>query len=165
MKKLSLLLFLAAATTAFGEAYFPGLKVVLTPQEFARAGLDKLSADQLGVIDAAIIRHYVRTIENVAVQNAAPETIENVPEKTWLSRFGLPDTSGNWRDAAPVKARCTGWVGGNAFRLDNAQVWEGAEPISVELVGKEIEVEPRPGGLYALIVEGKNTTIRVRRVK
>jgi hypothetical protein len=165
MKKLLALLLVCTAATAFAENYFPGLKVVLTPQEFARAGLDKLTADQLGVVDAAIIRHYVRTIENVAVQKEINVVTGNESESTWLSRFGLPDLGSDWRERTGIKARCTGWVGGNAFRLDNAQVWEGAEPIPLELVGKEIEIQPRPGGSFALIVEGKNTTIRVRRTK
>jgi hypothetical protein len=163
MKKLLALLLLFAATTAFAENYFPGLKVVLTPQEFVRAGLDKLTPDQLGVIDAAIIRHYVRTIENVAAQANIEAGNEN--ERGWLSKFGLPDVGDDYRDKSGIKGRCTAWVGGNSFRLDNAQIWEGIEPINFELVGKEIEIQPRPGGMYSLVVGGKNTTVRVRRIK
>ena len=163
MKKTLALLLLFTASTAFAESYFPGLKVVLTQQEFVRAGLDKLTPDQIGVIDAAIIRHYVRTIENVAAQANVEAT--NDGERGWLSKFGLPDVGDDYRDKPGVKGRCTSWVGGNSFRLDNAQVWEGSEPITIDLVGKEIEIQPRPGGLYDLVVNGRNTTIRVRRVK
>ncbi len=163
MKKLLALLLLCLASTALAENYFPGLKVVLTPQEFARAGLDKLTPDQLGVVDAAIIRHYVRTIENVAAQANIEASNDN--ERGWLSKFGLPDVGDDYRDKTGIKGRCTSWVGGNSFRLDNAQVWAGIEPITIDLVGKEIEIQPRPGGMYDLVVNGKNTTIRVRRVK
>jgi hypothetical protein len=86
-------------------------------------------------------------------------------ESSFLSRFGLPDFSGDWRDQPGIKGRVLGWVGGNSFRLDNGQVWQGAEPIPFELVNRDVEIQPRPGGHFALQVEGKNTTVRVVRVK
>ncbi|MEI7799613.1 MAG: hypothetical protein WCI28_05430, partial [Opitutaceae bacterium] len=49
-----LCLFLAVACSAAEK--FPGLQAVLTPAEWQRAGLDRLSPDELGVIDAALIR-------------------------------------------------------------------------------------------------------------
>ena len=165
MKKLLLLLLLLPVPAALAENYFPGLKVVLTAQEFKRAGLDKLTADQLGVIDAAIIRHYIRTIENVAAHANEEATTPGENERGWLQRFGLPEVGDDYREKASVKGRCTAWVGGNSFRMDNAMVWEGVEPITVEVVGKEVDIQPRPGGLYVLVVDGKNTTVRVRRIK
>ncbi len=38
-------------------ATFPGLQSVMTEAEWKRAGLDRLTPDQIGVIDAAVIRH------------------------------------------------------------------------------------------------------------
>ena len=35
----------------------------------------------------------------------------------------------------------------------------------MELSGREIEIQPRPNGGFALVVDGKNTTMRVVRVK
>lgn len=165
MKKLFALLLLSvcATTAVFAETYFPGLKVVLTPEEYKRAGLDKLTADEIGVIDAAIIKHYIRTIENAATQQNVEAS--DATQKGWLDRFGLPTFSEDYRDQASIKGRCTAWVGGNRFRLDNGQVWEGLETISFELVGKEIEIQPRPGNLFNLVVDDKNTTVRVRRIK
>jgi PAS domain-containing protein len=34
-----------------------------------------------------------------------------------------------------------------------------------ELAGRDVEIQPRPAGAFALVIEGKNTTIRVRRIK
>ena len=64
-----------------------------------------------------------------------------------------------------LKAHCTGWVGGNSFKLDNGQVWEGLETITFELANRDVEIQPRPAGGFALTVDGKNTTIRVNRIK
>jgi hypothetical protein len=165
-----LLAFLATATAALAAPAFPGLKAIMSPQEFHRAGLDRLSPDQLGVIDAALIRHYLGTVKAEAAQEAdkiVQQTVAHDEKKSMLQRFGLPDISFNqeWKDQAGLKARVTGWVGGNSFKLDNGQVWEGTEPIPYELANREIEIAPRPDHQFALIIEGKNTTVRVRRVK
>jgi len=170
-------LFLLAATAALAQTpppeSFPGIKAVMSPEDFARAGLSALSPDQLGLIDAAIIRHYTRTVKSVANQQAAQivqQTVQaSAPEKKRgiFERFGLPDISfsQDWRDLPALKAKCTGWSGGNSFKLDNGQEWEGFEPIPMEVSGHDIEIQARPGGQFALYVDGDNTTIRVHRIK
>jgi hypothetical protein len=44
-------------------------------------------------------------------------------------------------------------------------VWQGVDPIRMELSGRDIEIQPRPNGGFALVVDGKNTTMRVIRIK
>lgn len=151
---------------------FPGLKIIMTPEDYARAGLDKLTPDQIGVIDAALIRHFTASVNVAAERKAAAQvavaTTQAVAaerKQSGLARFGLPDFSGDWKSEPVLKARATGWVGGNSFALDNGQVWEGLETISFELVGREVEIQPRPANAFALVVDGKNTTVRVRRIK
>jgi hypothetical protein len=172
--KTLLALFLLTATAAFADSDFPGIKLIMTPEEFARAGLSGLTSDQIGVIDAAIIRHYVRTVavaanqqaEQISQQQQAQQTATE-DKRSFLSRFGLPEVSltQDWRKLPGLKAHCVGWASGNSFKLDNGQVWAGAEPIEFELANKDIEIQPRPDGEFALIVDGKNTTMRVYRVK
>src|ERR1044072_6861620 len=50
------LVFCAFTSLAVAESKFPGLKAVLSAAEWERAGLDRLTPDQIGVIDAALIR-------------------------------------------------------------------------------------------------------------
>ncbi|MBS0664606.1 MAG: hypothetical protein JSR48_15165 [Verrucomicrobia bacterium] len=177
MKKLipCLLLFaaVAAAQTPPPET-FPGIKAVMTPEDFARSGLSALTPDQLGLIDAAIIRHYTRTVKTAATQQAnqivqqtqaANEAALAERKQSFLSKFGIPDFGSDWQDLPSLKAKCTGWVSGNAFKLDNGQVWEGFEPITVDVEGKDIEIQARPGGQFCLYVDGENTTLRVHRIK
>ena len=166
--KTLLVLFLLTAATALAESPFPGLKIVMTPEEYAKAGLDGLTPDQLSVIDAAIVRHYLRTVKVEATQQAEQLTQQALTEerdKSWLAHVGLPELGSDWKNQPSVKAKCTGWATGNSFKLDNDQVWEGVEPIRMELSGREIEIQPRPNGGFALVVDGKNTTMRVVRVK
>jgi hypothetical protein len=174
MKTPLLVLFLVAiACTASAQTSFPGLKAILTEAEWKRAGLDRLSPDQIGVIDAALIRQQAGTTarlqtELAQARTAAAAAVTPAPQANpgFMQRFGLPLFDGtDWRSMPPLRAKVTKWEGGNRFILDNGQVWEGSEPITYELIGKEIEIQARPHGQFALIVDGINTTLRVMRLR
>ena len=161
-------LWFFAASLAFAQTTFPGLKAVLSEAEWKRAGLDRLTPDQLGVIDAALIRHQaaLTAMHQTEVAKAATAAPAAPANPGLMQRFGLPvfdDT--DWRTLPPLRAKVTQWEGGNRFKLDNGQVWEGFEPITYELVGKQIEIQARPHGQFALVVEGVNTTLRVMRLR
>ncbi|HUG11608.1 MAG TPA: hypothetical protein VMM36_11370 [Opitutaceae bacterium] len=171
MKMLRLAVFiLALAQCAFAAEKFPGLKSVLTPEEWQRARLDRLTPDELGVIDAALIRHFLSgQAATEAKIGAMRQTVNEMTEERkrgLLQRFGLPVFGdSDWRNLPPLNAKVVSWAGGNRFKLDNDQVWEGVDSIPYELVGKQIEIQARPMGQYALIVEGANTTLRVFRLR
>ncbi len=162
--KLRLLgLLLALVTAPLAAETFPGLKGLLSEAEWKRAGLDRLSPDQIGVIDAALIRHLAR---QPAPAPAAAEAAASAVERPgWLQRFGLPTFNDDWRHAPPLRAKVVAWESANRFRLDNGQVWEGFEAIREDLVGKEIEIQARRNNQYALFVEGRNTAVRVYRLR
>lgn len=171
MKTPLLVLFLALmAGVASAQPAFPGLKAVLSEAEWKRAGLDRLTPDQLGVIDAALIRHQAALAAQhrteVAQAAAAAPAARPAPSPGVMERFGLPlFDRADWRSLPPLRARVTQWQGGNRFILDNGQVWEGYEPITYDLIGKEIEIQARPHGQFALVVDGVNTTLRVMRLR
>ncbi len=164
----ALFLLTAGVALAQSSTTFPGVKTVMSPEDFARAGLSALTPEQLALIDAAIVNHYNRTVTTAASQQAAvivqQQTIAT-NKRSWLDRFGMPDFGTDWRNIPSLKAHCTGWVGGNSFKLDNGQVWEGYDTITTEVANKDIEIQARPGGEFALIVNGINTTIQVHRIK
>lgn len=171
MKLLRLaVVILALAQGAIAAEKFPDLKSLLTPEEWARARLDRLTPDELGVIDAALIRHFSSTqVAHEAQIGEMRQSVDKLTEERKrgvLQRFGLPVFGdADWRELPPLKAKVVAWSGGNRFELDNGQVWEGSEPITYELPGKDIEIHARPMGQFALIVEGANTTIRVMRLR
>lgn len=170
--------FLAAslAGAAFAQSNFPGLKSILSAEEWARAGLDRLTPDQVGVIDAALIRH-ARTStgqlqQELAAARAqaaaapAPTALPEDRKRGVLERFGLPFFEAvDWRNLPPLRAKVLAWETPNRFRLDNGQVWEGYEPIPYELVGRDIEIHARPNNQFALIIDGKVTGSRLFRLK
>jgi hypothetical protein len=167
---------LLTAGLASAQETFPGLKSILTVAEWQRAGLDRLTPDEVGVIDAALIRHQNRTTtqpktEIIAAQPPVPvaPAAQAAPAEShpgFFQRFGLPifDKS-DWRNLPPLKAKVVKWESANRFRLDNGQVWEGFEPITYELAGKDIEIQARPNGQFVLVVDGVNTTLRVMRLR
>ena len=169
MKRL-LLAFLITTTAGFAESSFPGISSIMTLQEFHDAGLDKLSPDQLKTLDKAIVRHYAGAVKTAAGKQAtqlADKAFALKEERSLLQRFGLPDISfsDDWRSKPALTGTFVRWVGGNSFQLDNGQIWKGVEPIRYELKNRDISTAHRPHGQFALIVDGKNTTIRIIRVK
>ncbi|MEO7598551.1 MAG: hypothetical protein ABIV50_06440 [Opitutus sp.] len=171
-----LVISLLGAVPGFASESIPGLKQILSEAEWARAGLDRLSPDQIGVIDAALIRQHIQlfkqqqaTISEVraTAAAAAAATVSAAPARQGLlERFGLPSfDDSDWRNAPPLRAKVVSWESANRFKLDNGQVWEGFDAITYELVGRDIEISARPHGQFALIVDGHNTTLRVMRLR
>ncbi len=176
MKQLAFLLAaLLACSVVHAAESFPGLKSVLTPEEWQRAGLDRLTPDQIGVIDAALIRRAKAeavaqraAIESARIspQSTAVAPLEPAQKKRFLERFGLPFLDDeDWRSFPPLTGKVVAWESPNRFRLDNGQVWTGVDNIPYELPGKEIEIHARPNHQFVLFVDGKNTTVRVLRLR
>ncbi len=168
---LPLSLCLAAGLRA--EATFPGLRSILTEAEWKRAGLDRLTPDQIGVIDAALIRHTIQSAKIAATPPPGPAALpagaspaENALARArFWDRFGLGKLAGDWRAQPPMTAKVTAWQGANRFVLDTGQVWEGVEAIPYEILGREITIEARPLDAFALKAGEDSVAIRVRRVK
>lgn len=169
------LCFVLGGTSLLAQPRFPGLKAVLTEAEWKRAGLDRLTPDQVGVIDAALIRHYGQTVRAAEAEplqvappalppNATPAEKAVARSKFW-ERFGLGKFDADWRKQPPMRAKCTGWQGANRFVLDTGQVWEGEEPIPFELPGRDVIIEARPMGAFALKLDDNSAVVRVHRVR
>lgn len=166
-----------SSSSGAAEAVFPGLKAILSAAEWKRAGLDRLSPDEIGVIDAALIRHESATTaqlqtelttarETATAAQATGPAAASEQKRSLLQRFGLPvldDT--DWRSLPALKAKVVSWESANRFKLDNGQVWEGVEPITYDLIGKNVEIQARPNNRFSLVVEGNNTTLRVMRLR
>lgn len=153
------LLLLSAPFASAEEPVFPGLKSVLTEAEWKRSGLSQLSPDQLGVVDAALIRYLLRNAP------PTPAAAPAAPKPSLFERFGLTSLGGDWRKQPPLVAKVTAWQGANRFVLDNGQVWQGLEDIPFEIAGKEITIEARPMNAFALKLSDTSAAVRVQRVK
>jgi len=171
----SLLPLLLALSPAAAQSSFPGLQRILSAEEWKRAGLDTLTPDQIGVIDAALIRHQIAEQKRTLAIALAPPSAEPpagitpveaaiVRSRHW-EKFGLEKIAGDWRSVPPMKAKVTSWQGANRFSLDTGQVWEGVEPIPYDILGQEITIEARPMQAFALQLGADSLAVRVRRVR
>ncbi len=174
MKLRSLLLLSLSITAAFAaQSAHPGLKAVLSEAEWKRAGLDQLTPDQIGVIDAALIRHAIEAARLAAMPPPAPSALKQgtsladnaLARARFFERFGLDKIKGDWREQPPLVAKVTSWQGANRFSLDTGQVWEGVEAIPYEILGREVTIEARPMDGYALKAGTDSVAVRVRRVR
>jgi len=166
---LTLAVLLLVVAPAVAQTTFPGLKSLLTDAEWKRAGLERLTPDQLGVIDAALIRRETAlTAQHQAALTAATQTVPAAekPVPGTAAAFGLPaDKGSDWKNVPPLKAKVVKWETPNRFRLDNGQALESDETIVYDLVGMEIEIQARPNNRFDLIVNGQNTALRIMRVR
>lgn len=97
---------LAAAATHAAERDFPGVEKLMSTEEFARAGLDKLSADEIRALDAWLVRY---TAGDAELVRQTSEEVRQAKEEV--------------RIVARILPPFTGWTGDTVFRLDNGQVW------------------------------------------
>lgn len=177
LRRIAFCLLLASVASA--QDTFPGLNAIMTAAEKKRAGLERLTPDEIGVIDAALIRYYMRVVTGVgplpspealaaqqrAERAAAAAALPHEAPGLW-ERFGLgKNPEADWRTQPPMTAKVASWQGGNRFVLDNGQVWEGLDPIPFELPGRQIIIEARPMGNFALKLDEKSAVVRVKRLK
>ena len=110
MKKIRLLpLSLLFTATLSAAPTFPGLQSVMSEAEWKRAGLDRLTPDQIGVIDAALIRHSAgatRAVPSEPTLAATPAaTTAPAQAKTgFLARLGLSKPRDDAPTAQPTRA-------------------------------------------------------------
>lgn len=85
---------------------FPGIEKLMSAEEFSRAGLDRLTPEQVRALDDWLVRYTAG--EAYVVQTTSEEVRAAVPE---------------FRIEARIVPPFSGWTGQTLFRLDNGQVW------------------------------------------
>lgn len=94
------------AAFAGADQKFPGIKRLMTEQEFKAAGLDQLEERELDALNAWLL-NYTAGHAPVLIQTNE-EVKEARPESEIVSR---------------IQGNFTGWGGDTVFRLENGQVW------------------------------------------
>lgn len=94
------------AASAAARKDFPGIEKLMTAEDFTRAGLDRLTPEQLQALDAWLLRY---TAGDAYVVQSTSEEV----------RAAAPD----FRLEARIVPPFTGWSGETLFRLDNGQLW------------------------------------------
>lgn len=180
MKSLRTLLCLSALVLVSVRAdppKFPGLQAIMSEADWNKARLDRLDAADLQLVNAAFAQYLKAQAEPQPAPQAAPQAAvaapttnpdqATAPKSSLWSRFGLGKATE--QDSRPavqmMQARVKALRGANGFVLDNGQVWEGIDIIRHDLAGREIGIQEGRFGSFLLVVEGKETNVRLRRLK
>ncbi len=127
----------------------PDIRKLMTEEEFASAGLDRLSSDELDVINRWLLRYTAQD---------APELISSSPAVQEVSRADV-----NSR----IDGAFSGWNGPTRFTLQNGQVWETntTRRYDYSATDPEVEITRNWMGVYRMRVVDTGQSINVRRVR
>lgn len=106
---------------------FPGLRALMTEQEFEAAGLNTLSAEQLKALDDWLADGSPERPASINTEAAA--AIEEPDAQVAPQSEIAPKARDSWRDRNrdDIESRVvdgfTGWRGETVFKLENGQVW------------------------------------------
>ena len=159
-------LLACAAPLAFAQQ---SLQQEMTAEEFAAAGLDKLSAAELDVLNRWLQRQ-VEVEKSVVVEQAREEG----RQQAQVEAAGRSEGGGLFGGSGPrdqvqsnIVGEFSGFGRGERYTLANGQVWEQVDSArldGVRLTDPQVTVSPGIMGSWSLRVDGYNTRAKVRRV-
>lgn len=156
----ALLAALVLAPPAFAQQAGDRIEQQMTPEQFKAAGLDQLSPEQLGNLNAWLNRTLV--VETTKAARQAEERVENESR-------GFFDFGSNEPVAGRLQGEFRGFAKGREYRLENGQLWRQTDSASlsgVHLDSPQVTIKPSLiGSTWYLTVEGYNTAAKVERIK
>ena len=171
MKK-TFVLLIALITTVSVQAKvgFSSLEEQMPGREFMAAGLNKLSQDELDVLNAWIRQHSLGTLSVPAGAATTAGGVATAPEETVADRRGLSEDEGN--DDAPIRSRILGkfdgWDGQTVFKLENGMIWVQDDRDKFYIKDLENPVAVIESGMFDswhLHVEGYKSKCKVKRIQ
>ncbi len=148
----------------------------LTPEEFARAGLNKLTPEELAFLDAALARHQAPAVSSKTAPTATPTaTTKRPPSKEKIAAdFGAEQVAQNkpTNDADELHTHIEGTIqefsGRAVFVLANGQIWQQRTPTDVflpkKLVNPAVTLTRGAFG-YKMVIDAANIVVFVKRVQ
>lgn len=149
-KYLFLICLLLPLSAAAAENDFPGVKGLMTPEEYAAAGLGKLTDEEREALDQWLIRY---TAWQAPALRQQSEEVREQERETGIT--------------AHVKPPFNGWSGDTRFYLDNGQVWQQRLQGNFFYRGDETEVTIRRNfmGFYVLEHVATGRKVGVKKIQ
>jgi hypothetical protein len=168
-----LVIFLLPCTAVCDESQgFPGVQRIMSPQQFRQMGLDKLTPEQLEMLNKWLIGY--TSMERDVVRK---ETIENESEKireTVKQEVKLEVTQEVKKEAeeaehivSRIDGPFEGWEGKTVFKLKNGQIWQQriSGRIMIKATEPQVEITKNLFGFYVMHVLNTDYAIGVKRIK
>lgn len=139
--------------TGASQAQAPDVRQLMTPEEFAAAGLDKLSAEQMAALNGWVLRYTARDVPELTRSNPVVQAeVEKAEAEGVRTRI-----VGDFR----------GWSGDTLFTLENGQIWkqrlDGRWYYRAE--SPEVELRRNAMGYWILRVIAADRSVGVTRLK
>jgi len=164
-KILMVLLFLSVTLSALAAGGFSSLEEQMTGKEFSAAGLDKLSQQELELLNDWLRSHSVATLDTPTASSGAVDSGEDQQESK-------SDDEDEDEERKTVTSKLVGtfdgWDGQTVFELENGMIWTQAS--KAKFYTKEIKnpiaiIEPGMFGTWKLHIEGIDKECRVKRIQ
>ncbi len=155
MHKVLLALLIAFGACSASAQDMKPIEQRMTPEARKAAGIDKLSAGELGALNA--------WLEANMSEKAIRKSLVGFPVMHLFSGGDQAEPI-----VAHIEGEFRGWSGRTLFPLDNGQVWEQIEPGSLvarRMTSPTVTIKPAMMGTWMLKVEGYNRSVRVQRKK
>lgn len=150
----ALFLSLLLPATQLWAQTFSSLEERMSAADFAAAGLDNLSPEEL-----ARLNEWLRNNVGGSSHGAMPSAQDRIG-------FATPQPSG--RVVSQIDGNFKGWSGDTVFRLTNGQVWQQVDSgsrLAVDLESPTVRIQPGLFGSWEMRVEGYNTRVKVKRLQ
>jgi len=156
------LLSLTTTLSVLAAEGFSSVEEQMTGKEFTAAGLDKLSQQELDVLNDWIRRHSVATLDTPkagAVTDSSGEDKRGLKSEDDGDRTTITST---------LVGKFRGWDGQSTFKLENGMVWIQSDKdkfYTKEIENPTVIIEPGMFGTWRLHIDGFNSECRVKRIQ
>jgi len=153
---LALAALLPLATSALAQQK---IEQQMSYEQFKASGLDKLSAAELANLNAWL---------DGKLEVETAKAVESAKTESGDDSRGLTKRESRDPVAGAITGAFTGFGKGRQFTLDNGQVWQQIDDVSLsaKLDNPKVRITPSLlGGAWYLAVDGYNTRAKVQRVK
>ena len=156
------LLCLTTTFSVLAAEGFSSVEEQMTGKEFTAAGLDKLSQQELDVLNDWIRRHSVATLDT---PKAGPVADHSGEDQRGLKSEEKEDRT---TITSNLIGKFRGWDGQTTFKLENGMIWVQSDKDKFYI--KEVEnpvviIEPGIWGTWRLHIDGFNSECRVKRIQ
>ena len=156
----------ALPLAAVGET-FPGVEKTMSAEEFAAAGLAKLSAEERAALNAWIARYTGEETASEVAEQVAVQVAAKVAEVRRLGVAAEPREVTAERIVASIVPPFSGWSGRTQFTLDNGQVWRQRIDGRYRHSGDDTRVVIQRNffGFHVMTLSGSGRAVGVERVR
>lgn len=146
----------------------------LTPEEFSRAGLNKLTTEELSFLEAALARQGKASVTTSPARTISPQPQRPPSKEKVAADFGAEQVAqnkpANTSDElhTSIEGSVQEFSGRAVFVLANGQIWQQRTPTDVylpkKLTNPAVTLVRGPFG-YKMIIDAANVVVYVKRIQ